>query len=69
MKGTVISIVIGALAGVLLTVASSVHASHAAATRAAQVQAPTIPAQATADSTSRPTLPSATTAPEAPLPK
>lgn len=34
MKGTLISILVGALAGVLLTVGSSVHASHAAATRA-----------------------------------
>jgi len=37
MKGTLISILVGALAGVLLTVASSVHASHVAATRAKHV--------------------------------
>jgi hypothetical protein len=35
MKGTLISIVVGALAGVLLTVASNVHASRATASRAA----------------------------------
>jgi len=34
MKGTLISILVGAVAGVLLTVASSVHASRAAASRA-----------------------------------
>jgi hypothetical protein len=31
MKGTLISILVGALGGVLLTVGSSLHASHAAA--------------------------------------
>jgi hypothetical protein len=31
MKGTLISIVIGALAGVLLTLGTNVHASHATA--------------------------------------
>jgi hypothetical protein len=37
MKGTLISIFVGALAGVLLTVASGVHASHAAASSAKHV--------------------------------
>jgi hypothetical protein len=34
MKGTLISILVGALAGVLITVGSSMHASHAAPSRA-----------------------------------
>ena len=34
MKGTLISILVGALGGVLLTVSSGVHASRAAASRA-----------------------------------
>ena len=69
MRGTLISILVGALAGVLLTLGTNVHASRATATRAAQARAPTIPAQTSADAMSRPTGPSATTAPEAPLPK
>lgn len=34
MKSTFISILVGALAGMLLTVGSSLHASHAAASQA-----------------------------------
>jgi hypothetical protein len=41
MKGTLISILVGAVAGVLLTVGSSVHASRAAASRAAAASAVT----------------------------
>ena len=53
MKGTLISIFVGALAGVLLTVASSVHASHATATRAKQVSAELIaPAPTESDTVS-----------------
>ena len=37
MKGTIISIIIGALLGVALTLGSSVHASRAAASRATPV--------------------------------
>jgi hypothetical protein len=50
MKGTIISIVIGALLGVALTLGSSVHASRAAANRAALVSGGIItPAQTAAD--------------------
>jgi len=53
MKGTLISILVGAFAGVLLTVASSVHASHAAASRAKQVGVdPIAPSQAEPDTVS-----------------
>ncbi|HUO66404.1 MAG TPA: hypothetical protein VMV37_02660 [Gammaproteobacteria bacterium] len=69
MKGTLISIFVGALAGVLLTLGSAMHTSRAAVARAAQVQAPAMPAQVTADATARPLIPSATTASEAPFPK
>ncbi len=44
MKGTLISILVGALAGVLLTVGSAVHAAHGPpAPRAAPVADPTTP--------------------------
>ena len=50
MKGTIISIVIGALLGVALTLGSSVHASRAAASRAAPVSGGIItPAQTATD--------------------
>jgi hypothetical protein len=52
MKGTLISILVGALAGVLLTVGSALHTSRAAVAHAAQVPAPTLPAQATTDAPS-----------------
>lgn len=50
MKGTLIAILVGALAGVLLTLGSNVHASRAAASRAAPVSGGIItPAQTAAD--------------------
>jgi hypothetical protein len=70
MKGTLISILVGALGGALLTVGSAaVHASHGpAAHRAAQVADPTMP-QTTTDMTSDPAVPSAASDRETPLEK
>ena len=70
MKGTLISILVGALGGALLTVGSAaVHASHdAAAHRAAQVAAPAMP-QATTDAASDPDLPAVASGQETPLEK
>ncbi len=70
MKGTLISILVGALAGVLLTVGSAaVHASRgAAAHRAPQVADPTMP-QTTTDVTSDPVVPSVAWDQETPLEK
>ena len=54
MKGTLISILVGALAGVLLTVGSSMHASRAAASRAEPARRGIVsPAQSPADPASR----------------
>jgi hypothetical protein len=49
MKGTLISIVVGALGGVLLTLGSNVHASRAAASRATPVSGVISPAPTAAD--------------------
>ena len=71
MKGTLISILVGALAGVLLTVASSVHASHAAATRAKHVGADLIApaAQAESNNVSGSAAPAAPPSEQPPLPQ
>ncbi len=67
MKGTLISIFVGALAGVLLTVGSSLHASHAAASRAAPDGSGIVVLdQAAVDSVPRPD-PAATAEEPAPL--
>jgi hypothetical protein len=62
MKGTFISILVGALGGVLLTVGSSVHASHAAASAKHASMDPIAPleveSRAAAGSAAPPTPPS-----------
>jgi hypothetical protein len=69
MKGTLISILIGALAGVLLTVASNVHASRAAH-RATPISAGTVtPPQAVADPVLHSAEPTAASDEHAPLVK
>jgi hypothetical protein len=65
MKGTLISILVGALAGVLLTVGSSMHASRAAASRARQVA----PAQTAPYIASDPAAPPALSSEQPPVQK
>ena len=68
MKGTLISILVGALAGVLLTLGSSVHASHAAANRAAPTHSRVVtPAQAAVDPVTHPAEPAAASDEHEPL--
>ena len=69
MKGTLISILVGALAGALLTVASSVHASHIAARRTKHVSADLIaPAEAEPDTASGSAVPPAPPNEQPPVP-
>jgi hypothetical protein len=64
MKGTLISIFVGALAGVLLTVGSSVHASHVNANRAEHARIETIaPAQVAPDAAAETAVPPPTDQP------
>jgi hypothetical protein len=69
MKGTLISILVGALAGVLLMVASSVHASRAAANHAAPGTGIVTPAQTAAVPTPHPSESPVSPAEQAPLAK
>ncbi len=69
MRGTLISILVGALAGVLLTLGSNVHASRAAASRATPVSGVITPAQTAADPVLKPAVPPAALDEQAPLAK
>jgi hypothetical protein len=57
MKGTLISILVGALAGVLLTVGSSVHAAHVAASHAKHSADLVVPAEVAPNPASDPAVP------------
>ena len=61
MRGTLISIVVGALAGLLLTVGSNVHASRAAASRAAPANGIVTREESAAERVTRAADPAATT--------
>ena len=66
MKGTLISILVGALAGVLLTVGSSMHASRAAASRVEPSNSGlAAPAQSATDAQSRAVTPDTSIEPAA----
>ena len=68
MKGTIISIIIGALLGVALTLGSSVHASRAAASRATPVSGVIVaPAQLEPAPVAHPADPPETPTDQAPL--
>ena len=71
MKGTLISILVGALAGVLLTVGSSVHASRAAASRSEPARRGLVPSsvQSAADPASRAAVTAPTPSEQAALTK
>ena len=69
MKGTLISILIGALAGVLLTVGSNVHASRAAHRAPPTSGGIVTPAQVAADPVLHPAEPTAASDEHAPLVK
>jgi len=67
MKGTLISILIGALAGVLLTLGSNVHASHAAEKARPTDAGVVTPARGAVDPVLHPTEPTAASDEHAPL--
>jgi hypothetical protein len=68
MKGTLISIFVGALAGVLLTVGTSVHASRAAANHATRAGSSiAVPSRGEAGAETHPTEPPTTSDEQAPL--
>jgi hypothetical protein len=67
MKGTLISIFVGAVAGVLLTVGSNVHASHVAANHAKQAGEVAAPEQVAPEAVSDPAVPAAPSSDQAPL--
>ncbi len=70
MRSTLISILVGALVGALLTLGSSVHASRAAASRATPASGGiVVPAQLAPEAMARPAEPLATPIEQAPLTK
>ena len=70
MKGTLISILVGALAGVLLTIGSNVHAAHVAAARAKHASSDVVaPAQVAADAAHDAAVPPAPPSEQTPLQK
>jgi hypothetical protein len=70
MKGTLISILVGAVVGALLTLGSGVHASHAAASRTKHAGTDIVaPAPVAPDAVSHPSFPPATPSEQSPLQK